>query len=120
MRYVDVSAATAIGLITVVVVAAWSPVPFEAASRQYLRQASMQDYLESIALKQGITWFQNISFDTLCGTLAGYSNSTLVVSAVVGARRCATPPAGAGLQASLTLIGVPPTVSLRAWQVAGP
>ena len=119
MRLVDVSAAAAIGLLTLAVLAAWSPVPLEEASHQYLRQASLGDYLRNIALEQGLPWLQDTDTGALCSALAGYSNSTLIISAISDGHPCAAQPVGAEFRANLTIDVGASRVNLQAWQVAG-
>lgn len=112
--------AAAMGLLAVAVLISWSPYPFEMGSLQYLRQSSLQDYLRTLALNRGIPWFQTAGFEELCDTLSGYSNSTLVVSAVVNGDPCFPRPAGVEFYANLTVNTASSSVNLQAWQVAGP
>ena len=111
--------AAAVGLVAIAVLAAWSPYPFTEASRQYVRQASLQDYLSSLALKQGIPWFQRADMGTVCSTLASYSNSTVVVSALVDGLACGPRPQRVEFQANLSMDLGASRVNLQAWQVAG-
>ena len=119
MRIVDVSAAAGIGLVTVAALVVWSPYPYVEGSRQYSRQASLQDYLTTIALAKGIPWFQNSNVVALCDSLTRYSNSSIVISADIGGEPCGPWPKGATYHSSLAIVAGNRSVSLQAWQVAG-
>ena len=111
------SAATAMGILAIAVMVAWSPYALELNSQTYQRQASLQDDLRTVALGLGVPWFQTASLTGLCNTLSDESNATLVISAVVDGRPCAPRPDGVLFSANLTIFAGLRTVNLEAWQV---
>jgi hypothetical protein len=76
--------------------------------------------LTTFVEEKGMAWFLQSPSEELCAALAGVSNSTFEMTAVVGSYRCGPQPPEGATSASLSFTLSALEVSLEAWRSAAP
>ena len=100
-------------------VASLSPAPFQVATQDFGREASLTDFLANLTTGGGLVWLQQAGLPAICSRLSVLSNSTLTLSAAEGSVSCVDGPPGGYLQASLAVPFRSGQVVLWAWESEG-
>jgi hypothetical protein len=116
LKFLDLAVAALIGFGSVAAMGVWNPEQLSAQGTLYSKQASMQEYLETIPSRLGLPWLQQASPDAICSALLPFSNLTIQVSASGRDFVCTVGPPANVPSASIVLMFPRGNLSLSAWQ----
>ena len=115
MRFIDVSAAAMIGLLSLGVLVASSPAGFWASASGSDARVALRSELVAMVQERGLAWFGRAPAAAVCAAVEGYSNSTAAFSAVVSGVACRLSPPGGQAVVTLALPFPSRSVVLEAW-----
>jgi hypothetical protein len=117
LRYIDLAVAAMIGVSAISGLVAWSPQSGDSVSQTLMLQLELRDRLLEYLQQRGIMWFLNSPQAEICYALAKSSNSSIIISAVIGGEACSPQPEGEPM-ATLTLRFLTLEVVMEAWPIA--
>jgi hypothetical protein len=93
---------------------AWSPRSGDSISQTMMLRLELRDRLLGYLQQRGIMWFLHSPQEEICSALAKSSNSSIIVSGVIGGEPCSPHPLGEPM-ATLMLRFLTREVTLEAW-----
>ena len=114
LRYIDLAVAAMIGASAISGLVVWSPRSGDSVSQTVMLQLELRDRLLGYLQQRGVVWFLHSPQAMICSALAKSSNSSVVMSALIGGEACSPQPEGEPM-ATLTLRFITIEVTLEAW-----
>lgn len=88
MRFLDVAASVATGLVVLSFVAVWNPQTFSDNSARFQREMGLRSQLLRLVSERGLYWFSASGSSQVCSYLMSVSNSTVEFSASFDGKDC--------------------------------